>query len=67
MFGIHPEDEKLARQLSEDLSSGHAQASLRLADIDGGWIPVTVVANIVLLDQHTTAGLFTLRPGPNDS
>jgi len=63
---IHPEDEKLARQLSEDLSSGHAQASLRLADIDGGWIPVTVVANIVLLDQHTTAGLFTLRLGPND-
>jgi len=58
---IHPADEPAARRLSEELASGHARATLRLARIDGDWLPVDVVANIVLLDQHTTAGLFTLR------
>jgi len=58
---IHPADEPAARRLSEELASGHARATLRLARLDGDWLPVDVVANIVLLDQHTTAGLFTLR------
>lgn len=58
---IHPDDEGVARDLSQGLSHGHSEGTLRLADSDGGWLAIHVVANIVLLDQHTTAGLFTMR------
>jgi hypothetical protein len=58
---IHPQDQETAEKLSADLRGGHAQATLRLAACDGDWMPVNIVANIVLLDQHTTAGLFTMR------
>jgi hypothetical protein len=59
---IHRADRELAQQLSADLASGHAKATLRLAGTDGAWLPVEITANIVLLDQHTTAALFTMRP-----
>lgn len=58
---IHPEDQAAAEKLSTSLNRGHAEATLRLASTDGDWMPVNIVANIVLLDQHTTAGLFTMR------
>ena len=59
---IHPADRAAAMQLSADLASGHASTTLRLAGTDGHWLSVEVAANIVLLDQHTTAALFTMRP-----
>lgn len=58
---IHPEDQEAAHLLSDSLRTGRATAQLRLAAEGGGWLTVEVLANIVLLDQHTTAGLFTLR------
>lgn len=57
---IHPDDEPAAQALSSNLSHGRTSGTLRLAAQGGGWIAVAIVANIVLLDQHTTAGLFTL-------
>lgn len=58
---IHPEDQELAEQLSASLRTGRSSRRLRMAGQGGGWLTVEVAANIVLLDQHTTAGLFTLR------
>ena len=58
---IHPEDQQAAQMLSDSLRTGRTTGHLRLAAEGGGWITVGIVANIVLLDQHTTAGLFTLR------
>jgi len=58
---VHPDDEAIGRDLSAGLSHGHAQATLRLATTNGDWMGVQIVAHIVLLDQHTTAGLFTMR------
>jgi hypothetical protein len=59
---IHPADRAIAQQLSDDLAAGHATATLRLAGTEGEWLSVEIAANIVLLDQHTTAALFTMRP-----
>ncbi|NNM46995.1 GAF domain-containing protein [Knoellia koreensis] len=58
---IHPDDEGVAEQISASLRTGRTTGRLRMAAEGGGWITVDVLANIVLLDQHTTAGLFTLR------
>lgn len=58
---IHPEDQDAAQMLSDSLRTGRTTGQLRLAAEGGGWLTVEVLANIVLLDQHTTAGLFTLR------
>ncbi|MGB8385195.1 MAG: hypothetical protein WCG47_28805 [Dermatophilaceae bacterium] len=33
-----------------------------MASTDRDWMPVSILANVVLLDQHTTAALFTMRP-----
>jgi hypothetical protein len=64
---IHPADRAVAQRLSDDLRAGHATATLRLAGTDGEWLSVEIAANIVLLDQHTTAALFTMRPKPGKS
>ncbi|WP_270888885.1 hypothetical protein [Pedococcus sp. 5OH_020] len=58
---IHPEDQRAAQMLSDSLRTGRTTGQLRLAAEGGGWMTVEIVGNIVLLDQHTTAGLFTLR------
>lgn len=58
---IHPEDQDAAQMLSNSLRTGRTTGQLRIAAEGGGWMTVEIVANIVLLDQHTTAGLFTLR------
>ncbi|WP_457255893.1 GAF domain-containing protein [Pedococcus sp. P5_B7] len=58
---IHPEDQQAAQMLSDSMRTGRTTGQLRFAAEGGGWMTVGIVANIVLLDQHTTAGLFTLR------
>lgn len=64
---IHPEDQEAAQLLSDSLRTGRTSGRLRLAAEGGDWLTVDVVANIVLLDQHTTAGLFTLRRAEQQS
>lgn len=62
---IHPDDLPLARQLSDQLASQpRVEGVLRLRAVTGGWIPVEITANLMLLDQHTTAALVTAsEPG----
>ena len=59
---IHEDDRAIAERLSDDLASGQGKATLRLAGTERDWLVVDITANIVLLDQHTTAALFTMRP-----
>ena len=54
-------DQAAADDLGLALATGRATGTLRFRGADGSWIPVTISAGIVLLDQHTTAGLFTIR------
>jgi hypothetical protein len=59
--GIHRRDLGAAGRMSDALAtSGHVEHVLRLRSTDGGWLRVTVTANLMLLDQHTTAALVTL-------
>lgn len=60
---IHPDDQPDAQRLSDSLRTGRTTGHLRLARMPGGWLDVDIIANIVLLDQHTTAGLFTFSLG----
>ncbi|MFD1151114.1 GAF domain-containing protein [Saccharothrix hoggarensis] len=59
--GLHPDDLAVAKELSQGLAtSGRVESVLRLRSTTGDWMPVHVVANLMLLDQHTTAALVTL-------
>lgn len=64
---IHPDDLDIAVRLSEQLATQErASGRLRLRSTTGSWTTVQVDANLMLLDQHTTAGLVTvsaLSPG----
>lgn len=62
---IHPDDLPLARQMSDQLASHlHVEGVLRVRADTGGWMPVAITANLMLLDQHTTAALVTVsEPG----
>lgn len=62
---IHPDDLPKARRMSDSLAGQtHVEGVLRLRSADGGWMPVAVSANLMLLDQHTTAALVTVsEPG----
>ena len=62
---IHEEDVPAAHQLSEGLASAsRTTGSLRFRGHDGHWHSLAVTLNLVLLDQHTTAGMLTLAdPG----
>jgi hypothetical protein len=58
---IHPDDLPIARQLSAGLATAsHVEAVLRLRSVTGGWMPVAISANLMLLDQHTTAALVSM-------
>lgn len=58
---IHDDDLPLARSLASTLGKAtKATATLRFRGRDASWLPLVVVANLVLLDEHTTAALFTL-------
>ncbi|GAA3885842.1 DUF5593 domain-containing protein [Saccharothrix violaceirubra] len=65
---IHPDDVPLAKKLSDGLATaGRVRAVLRLRAASGGWMRVDIAANLMLLDQHTTAALVTVsRPEPGD-
>jgi len=65
---IHPDDLETAKQMSAQLATApRTQGVIRLRSMDGGWIPVSVTARLMLLDQHTTAALVTIEAqGPND-
>lgn len=58
---IHPDDIPIAKQMSDQLAT-EAKASdhLRLRAVTGEWMEVAVEANLLLLDQHTTAALVTV-------
>jgi len=59
---IHPDDLQTAKQMSAQLATAdRAQGVIRLRSMNGGWIPVSVTARLMLLDQHTTAGLVTVE------
>ncbi|SKT85338.1 Uncharacterised protein [Mycobacteroides abscessus subsp. massiliense] len=59
---IHPDDIPTAKAMVKALAEHSTEAQLRLRGRDGTWLPVHITANLVLLDQHTTAGLATIRP-----
>ena len=41
-------------------SSGRVESELRFRATDGGWMRLVATANLMLLDQYTTAALVTL-------
>lgn len=58
---IHPDDLPSAKQMSADLATGaRVEGQLRVRSEAGDWIPVAVEANLMVLDQHTTAALVTV-------
>jgi len=62
---LNPEDLPIARRMSAGLATGgRVEGVLRVRSVTGGWMPVAVTANLMLLDQHTTAALVTVSdPG----
>jgi hypothetical protein len=57
---IHDEDLPTARALAAGLATAPKMTgTLRFRGEDGRWQPISVTANLVLLDQHTTAALLT--------
>ena len=59
--GLHPDDLPRARDLSRGLADGGRVSDVvRLRSVWGGWVPVRVEANLMLLDEHTTAAYVVL-------
>ncbi|NUS42316.1 MAG: DUF5593 domain-containing protein [Mycobacteriaceae bacterium] len=58
---LHPDDIDAAREMSRGLARGRTHGVVRLRTVDGDWQPVELRAALMALDQHTTAGLVTLR------
>ncbi len=58
---IHDDDLPAADALADGLATvPKISGTLRLRGDDGRWQPICITANLVLLDQHTTAALFTM-------
>lgn len=58
---LHPSDLPRARRLAHSLGDGgRVTGVLRFRSTDGGWMPVRVEANLMLLDEHTTAAYVVL-------
>jgi Rv3651-like, C-terminal domain/Rv3651-like, N-terminal len=58
---IHPDDLPIAKEMSARLANqSRVEGVLRVRSVTGGWMPVAVCANLMLLDQHTTAALVTV-------
>ncbi|WP_280470175.1 GAF domain-containing protein, partial [Nocardia brasiliensis] len=57
---IHPDDLAAARAMSRELAHQRAEGTVRLRRLDGGWQAVWVRGALMVLDQHTTAGLATV-------
>lgn len=65
---IHRDDLAKAKQLSDGLATtGRVAGVLRLRSTTGGWKRVSVLANLMLLDQHTTAALVTASEADQDA
>ena len=64
---IHPDDLVVAKEMSSGLATARRVTDdLRLRSLTGGWMPVSVEAVLLLLDQHTTAALVTISAAPLD-
>jgi hypothetical protein len=62
---LHPDDLRRARDLAHTLGDGgKVTGVLRFRFTDGTWTPVTVEANLMLLDEHTTAAYVVLSATP---
>lgn len=62
---IHPDDIPTAKRMSDQLATaGRVSDLVRLRTTTGEWATVRVDANLMLLDQHTTAALVTVSAGP---
>ncbi|MFG1792069.1 GAF domain-containing protein [Nocardia sp. NPDC049149] len=57
---IHPDDLATAKTMSRELARQRTEGTVRLRRLDGGWQSVRVRAALMVLDQHTTAGLATV-------
>lgn len=58
---IHDEDLPVALAITKGLAAAsRTTGTLRLRSNTGTWRRVTIVANLVLLDENTTAALFTI-------
>ena len=59
--GLHRRDLASAVRMRDALdSSGRVESELRFRAMDGGWMRLVATANLMLLDQYTTAALVTL-------
>ena len=59
---VHPADRRqMAKMASEFEPTGTASGVLRMVANGGGWAPVHVTVNRVLLEEDIYAGLATLR------
>ena len=58
---IHDDDLPAAQALAAGLATApKTSGTLRFRGDNGQWQPTSVTANLVLLDQHTTAALLTM-------
>jgi hypothetical protein len=58
---IHDDDLPAAQALAAGLATApKTSGTLRFRGDNGQWQPISVTANLVLLDQHTTAALLTM-------
>ncbi|MGA8327993.1 MAG: PAS domain-containing protein [Mycobacterium sp.] len=58
---LHPSDQPKMAAMQTDFTEGATRGVLRMPGCDGGWVPVHVTVNRVVIDQETAAGLVSLR------
>jgi hypothetical protein len=58
---VHPDDEPLAVQMTQEIQDGMTAGVLRLRAPGGGWVAILVTVNRVELDDGVYAGLITTR------
>ena len=58
---MHPSDEARMATMIAEFAGGATSGVLRMPGHDGGWVPVHVTVNRVLVEQETFAGLVSLR------
>ncbi len=58
---LHPSDQPKMAAMQTAFADGATSGVLRMPGRDGGWVPVHVTVNRVVIDQETAAGLASLR------
>jgi hypothetical protein len=58
---VHPGDEPLMLAMTSDVDHGPAARVLRLPGASGSWVPVHVTVSRIELEEHTFAGIISLR------